>query len=72
MNEEQLMQELNDIERAISGILLGGQANSLNSGGGSRSVTMPDYAALITRKQDILYELSCIRGDATQSVTLGW
>jgi hypothetical protein len=72
MNEEHLMQELQQIERAISGILLGGQSNSLNSGGGSRSVSMPDYAALIKRKKEILYELSCIQGGAVQAITLGW
>jgi hypothetical protein len=72
MDEERLRQELSEIERAISGILLGGQSNMLNSGGGSRSVTMPDYAALIKRKQEILYELSCIQGGMAQNITPGW
>jgi hypothetical protein len=72
MEEARLMQELQEIERALSGILLGGQMNSLNSGGGSRSVTMPDYAALIKRKKEILYELSCIQGGMAQTITLGW
>jgi hypothetical protein len=69
MNEESLLQELSGIEKALSGILIGGQANSLNSGGGSRSVTMPDYSALVKRKKEILYELSCIRGDTAQTIT---
>jgi hypothetical protein len=71
-NEESLLKELSEIERAVSALLLGGQAYALNSGGGSRSVTMPDYAALSKRKKEILYELSCIRGDTAQSLMLGW
>ncbi|MDR2149856.1 MAG: hypothetical protein LBO67_03390 [Spirochaetaceae bacterium] len=72
MNEETLLRELNEIERALSGILVGGQSNSLNSGGGSRSVTMPDYAALVKRKKEILYELSCIQGSTAQNIAPGW
>jgi hypothetical protein len=72
MNEESLLKELSEIERAVSAIVTGGQAYSLNSGGGSRSVTMADYAALIKRKQEILYELSCIQGGMAQTITLGW
>jgi hypothetical protein len=72
MNEESLLQELSEIERAVSGILKGGQSNSLNSGGGSRGVTMADYGALIQRKKEILYELECIRGNTINRISIGW
>jgi hypothetical protein len=72
MNEENLLKELSEIDRSLSGILIGGQSNTLNSGGGSRGVTMPNYTALVKRKKEILYELACIQGYAINSITPGW
>jgi hypothetical protein len=72
MDEESLARELAEIDKALSETLAGGQSHSLASGGGSWAAAMPDYAALVKRKKELLYELSCIQGGAALSVTFGW
>jgi hypothetical protein len=49
-------QELNDMTKAISFILNGGQSFTINSGTASRQVTMVDYEKLLKRKLESLIE----------------
>jgi hypothetical protein len=43
--------ELDQINAAISHIMAGGKSYTINSGGGSRTVTYADYNALLRRKE---------------------
>jgi hypothetical protein len=64
--------ELAQIDEAIYHILHGGQSHSLNTGGGSRTVTYADYNALIQRKKALENQLAVERGFAGGRIGAAW
>jgi hypothetical protein len=64
--------ELAQINEAISHILQGGQSYSLNTGGGSRTVTYADYNALVQRKKALETQLAIGSGSIGGRIGAAW
>jgi hypothetical protein len=64
--------ELARIDEAISHILKGGQSYSLNTGGGSRTVTYADYNQLIQRKKALETQIAIENGYAGGRIGAAW
>jgi hypothetical protein len=69
---EEIELEIAELTVAISNILKTGQAYMINSGGGSRSVTMADYAALVSRRKEAAYELAALNGSLGGMIGKAW
>ncbi len=54
-------QELEEIEKALTGVTLGGQSYTI----GSRKLTRADYSALLARKKELQAELAAGDGSST-------
>ena len=64
--------ELAEVTLAISAIIKGGQSHTINTGGGSRSVTMADYGKLVERKKELQYLLQLKNGSGGIRITPAW
>ena len=64
--------ELEQVNAAISHILRGGQSYTINSGGGSRTVTYADYNALLKRKAALETQIATASGAAGGRLGAGW
>lgn len=69
---EELELEISELTIAISNILKAGQSYMINSGGGSRSVTMADYDKLIARKKEAQADLACVSGSLGGMIGKAW
>jgi hypothetical protein len=65
-------QELNDITKAISFILNGGQSFTINSGTASRQVTMVDYEKLLKRKRELESLIETDNRGGSFRIGAGW
>jgi hypothetical protein len=64
--------ELDQINAAISHIMSGGQSYTINSGGGSRTVTYADYNALLRRKEALETRIAASSGGLGGRLGAGW
>ena len=64
--------ELDQINTAVAHILAGGQSYTLNSGGGSRTVTYADYNALLKRKAALETQIAAASGAVGGRLGAGW
>jgi hypothetical protein len=64
--------ELDQVNAAIAHILAGGQSYSINSGGGSRTVTYADYNALLKRKEALETRIAAASGGLGGRIGAGW
>jgi hypothetical protein len=72
MRKEQIEAELEQLNKAIAGILAGGQSYQINSGGGSRATTNASLETLYKRRGALEYSLACINGETGLKVGIGW
>ena len=65
-------EELEQLEKAISAVLAGGQSYQIQSGGGSRTTTMPDLAKLQARKAELENQIAAMSGGTGGRYVPAW
>jgi len=72
MTEAQIELEIAEITTALSHIRKAGQSYTINTGGSTRTVSMADYKALITDRQNLRCQLAEVQGSGGLVMGASW
>jgi len=72
MTEAQIELEIAEITTALSHIRKAGQSYTINTGGSTRTVSMADYKALITDRQNLRGQLAEVQGSGGLVMGASW
>ena len=72
MTPEEIQAEIDELTIAISMVRRTGQAYTISTGGGSRTVTLANYDSLIQERKDLQAKLAAESGTLGCSIRAGW